>query len=179
LRRAVLLTLLAGCSCAVSAAPSPSPTPAPHAPTPAPSASGSPSALAHASTTAKETPDEWTQASRVFEQLSPDQKTKFLENLDQWKAMSPEEQELFRDRELFRRQKIASEIQDALGKSGLHLDDDQREVYVLRYTQERRKIEEELRKETDHKRQLMVADMLARLKVEFSGTPVPAPSAQP
>ncbi len=90
--------------------------------------------------------------------------------------MSPEEQELFRDRELFRRQKIAAEIQDALGKSGLHLDDDQREVYVLRYTQERRKIEEELHKEMDHKRQLMVSDLLARLKVEFSATPTPGPT---
>jgi dsDNA-binding SOS-regulon protein len=124
-------------------------------------------------------PAEWTEASRMFEQLTPDQKNKFLENLDQWKAMSPEEQELFRDRELFRRQKIASEIQDALGKSGLHLDDDQREVYVLRYTQERRKIEEALRKEMDHQRQVMVADMLARLKVEFSSTPAPAPTTPP
>jgi dsDNA-binding SOS-regulon protein len=115
----------------------------------------------------------------MFDQLTPDQKSKFLDNLNQWKAMSPEEQELFRDRELFRRQKIASEIQDALGKSGLHLDDDQREVYVLRYTQERRKIEEALHKEMDHQRQVMVADMLARLKVEFSATPTPGPATPP
>ncbi len=93
--------------------------------------------------------------------------------------MTPEEQELFRDRELFRREKIAEEIQDALNKSGLKLDDDQREVYALRYTQERRKIEEALRKEMDQKRQLMVGDMLSRLKIEFSGTPAPAGKAIP
>ena len=90
--------------------------------------------------------------------------------------MPPEEQELFRDRELFRREKIAQEIQQAIIKSGLRLDDDQREVYALRYTQERRKIEEALRKEMDQKRQWMVGDMLARLKIEFAPTPAPAGS---
>jgi len=122
-------------------------------------------------------PDEWTQARRLFEQLSPDQQKKFLENLDQWKSMPPEEQELFRDRELFRREKVAQEIQEAITKSNLRLDNDQREVYALRYTQERRKIEEALRKEMDQKRQSMVNDMLTRLKVEFAPTPTPPPPA--
>jgi len=93
--------------------------------------------------------------------------------------MPPEEQELFRDRELFRREKIAQEIQDAITKSGLRLDDDQREVYALRYAQERRKIEEALRQELDQKRQAMVGDMLTRLKIEFSATPPPSPKATP
>ena len=117
-------------------------------------------------------PDEWTEARRLFEQLSPDQQKKFLDNLDQWKTMPPEEQELFRDRELFRREKIAQEIQARINKSGLHLDDDQREVMrcATRRSAEDRGI---LRKETDQKRQSMVNEMLARLKVEFSATPTP------
>ena len=118
-------------------------------------------------------PDEWAEARRLFEQLSPDQQKKFFDNLDQWKAMSPEEQELFRDRELFRREKIAQEIQEAITKSNLHLDNDQREVYALRYTQERRKIEEVLRKQTDKQRETMVTEMLTRLKCEFSSTAPP------
>jgi predicted glutamine amidotransferase len=143
---------------------------------------GQASPMSQASASAKpkpSKPDEWTQARRLFEQLSPDQQKKFLENLDQWKSMPPEVQELFRDRELFRREKIAQEIQDAIGKSNLHLDNDQREVYALRYTQERRKIEEALRKEMDQKRQSMLTDMLGRLKVEFSPTSAPQPSAKP
>jgi hypothetical protein len=118
-------------------------------------------------------PDEWGDARKVFEQLSPDQQKKFVDNLGQWKALPPEEQELLRDRDLLQRVKIAQEIQEGLNKSGLHLDEDQREVYALRYTQERRKIEEALRKEMDQKRQGMVNDMLGRLKLEFS-TPPPA-----
>ena len=90
--------------------------------------------------------------------------------------MPAEERELLRDRDLFRREKIAQEIQDAISKSGLRLNDDQREVYALRYTQERRKIEEALHKEMDEKRQSMVGDMMTRLKVEFAVTPTPKPT---
>ena len=93
--------------------------------------------------------------------------------------MSPEEQELFRDRELFRNAKIAQEIQQAITRSGLRLDDDEREVYALRYTQERRKIEESLRKEMDQKRSAMVNEMLGKLKMEFGGSSAPAPKATP
>jgi dsDNA-binding SOS-regulon protein len=166
-----------------SAAPTPSPAPVTPAPLPAPARIpnfAAPTPAARPSPTAQPKPpkpDEWTEARHLFEQLSPDQKNKFLDNLDQWKAMSPEEQELFRDRELFRREKIAQEIQEAINKSGLKLDDDQREVFALRYTQERRKIEEALRKEMDQKRQSMVGDMLSRLKVEFTGTPAPGGKA--
>ena len=123
-------------------------------------------------------PDEWDQARRLFEQLSPEQKQKFRENFQAWKNMPSAQQDLFRDREAFRREKVAQEIQDAINKSNLHLDADRREVYALRYTQERRKIEDRLRKETDQKRQGMVTEMLGRLKREFApATPAPAPSA--
>ena len=145
--------------------------------TPSPSPDASPVAKSSSSPKPKTlNPDAWAEARSIFEQFTPDQQKKFLDNLDQWKAMSPEEQELYRDRELFRREKIAEEIQDAITKSGLKLDDDQRAVFALRYTQERRKIEEALRKEMDAERQTMVNDMMGRLKLEFSTTtPIPMP----
>jgi hypothetical protein len=143
-------------------------------PTPSPAIVSGSTAAAHSSPAAHDpVPAQWAEAQHIFDQLSEDQKKKFLDNLNQWKAMSPEEQELYRDRELFRRQKITQEIQDAITKSGLHLDDDQREVFTLRYTQERRKIEEALRKEMDEQRQSMVTDMLSHLKGEFSSPPPP------
>ena len=150
-----VLTLLAPAWRTAWADPTPSPTPHP---TPA------------AKSKASEKPDQWSDARRFFMQLSPVQQQKFFDNLEQWKAMSPEEQALLRDQDVIRRQRMAQEIQDAIAKSGLNLDDDQREVYALRYSQERRKIEDELRKETQAKRQVMVADMLVRLKAEFSGS---------
>jgi hypothetical protein len=171
LTRAALLAALLPALRSASAAPTPSPSPVTPPPGPA-----LPAPAAHPSPTPQPKPDQWTEARRLFEQLPLDQQKKFLDNLNQWKAMSPEEQELLRDRELFRREKIAQEIQEAIDNSGLRLDNDQREVYALRYTQERRKIEEAIREETDAKRQAMVSDMLARLKLEFSPTPKkPAP----
>lgn len=185
-RAAAFCLLAAVISRAACAAPTPSPSPAPPGPAPAPSITPSP----HPPTPAAQPspgltkpkppkPDEWSEARRLFEQLSPDQQKKFLDNLGQWKNMPPEEQELFRDRELFRREKIAQEIQQAINKSGLRLDEDQREVYALRYTQERRKIEEALRKEMDQKRQSMVAEMLDRLKREFAASAAPASKPAP
>jgi hypothetical protein len=142
------------------------------APTASPSPASSPDPTAKASPSASPAKlDEWIAAHQVFEQMSPDAQKKFLDNLEQWRAMSPEEQELYRDREIFRNQHIGQEINDAITKSGLKLDDDEREVFALRYTQERRKIEESLHKEIDAQRQAMITDMLARLKAEFSGTP--------
>ena len=162
---------------AANAKPSPSPGPGPkplkaapvsHPPRP-------PAPQPDAGKSKPQNPDEWNEARRLFDQLSPDQKKKFIDNLDQWKSMPRYEQDLLRDRELYRNQKMAQEIQDALNKSGLRLSEDQREVYALRYTQERRKIEDALRREMDQKRQTMVSDMLDRLKVEFSQ---PSPAAQ-
>jgi hypothetical protein len=168
--------MLANPSPTPTATPAVTPAPARPTPTPAKPAQARPTPgkpAPQAASKPKQQQDEWNETRRMFEQLSPDQQKRFLDNLDQWKTMSPEEQELFRDQDLIRREKIALEIQDAINKSGLKLDEDQREVYALRYTQERRKIEEELRKEMDQKRNGMVSEMLSRLKIEFAATPTP------
>jgi len=171
---AILFTLVPPLQSACAApTPSPSPSPAPAGVPNAPPPAVQPTPIAKPKAPKPAKSDEWTEARRLFEQLSADQQKKFLDNLDQWKTMPAEERELLRDRDLFRREKIAQEIQEAINKSGLHLNDDQREVYALRYTQERRKIEEALHKEMDQKRQSMVGEMLARLKVEFLATPTP------
>ena len=73
-----------------------------------------------------------------------------------------------------RRKKIAEEIERAIGESGLNLDGDRRALFAKRYGEERRKVEEQLRKELEEKRQPLVKDIVARLKAEFSAeTPAP------
>ena len=125
-------------------------------------------------------PDELEEGRRFFEQLSPEQRQRIRDNLERWQNMPPEERNDMREREQFRREKIAQEIEESLRKSGLQLDTDHREVYALRYAQERRKIEDQLRKEVEAKRRPMMRDMLERLKNEFNhfnSTPTPSPSA--
>lgn len=122
--------------------------------------------------------DQFEDARRIFEKLSPDDRRRFADNFQRWKEMPPEEQNALRDREQFRRERIAQEINRSIQKSGLQLDRDRREVYALRYAQERRKIEEQLRKQMESERATKLAEMLERLKVEFSSAaPTPSPSA--
>ena len=75
------------------------------------------------------------------------------------------------DREGFRRKKIAEEIDHAIGETGLNLEGERRALFARRYGEERRKVEEQLRKELEEKRQPLLKDIIARLKAEFSAEP--------
>jgi len=113
-----------------------------------------------------------------LEQMSPEDRQHFQENWQRWKQMGANEQKDWQNRAKDDRERMKKVIDDAIQKTGLKLDDDQREVFVLRYRQERRKIEEQLHQEMDAKRESEIADMLQRLKSEFSTPkPTPAPAA--
>ena len=128
--------------------------------------------------------NEFDDSRKFFEHLSPEQREKFQENYQRWQEMTPEERKAIRDRDENRRQRILQEIDKAIAASGLQLDKDSREMYILRYTQERRRIEEKLQKEMEEKRKPLLQEMNNRLKQEFNGvssgksTPAPA-GAQP
>jgi hypothetical protein len=115
---------------------------------------------------------------KKMDQMSPEEREHFQENWKRWKQMGDGERKDWQQRAMDERERIKKVIDDTISKLGLKLDDDQREVFVLRYRQERRKIEEQLRSEMDAKRQAEVNEMLQRLKVEFS-TPKPAPAPAP
>ena len=119
---------------------------------------------------------------RRFEKLSPEQRERFRENLQRWQQMPPEERQELRQEEQRRRQRMQREIEQTIKAAGLELTPDQRQVFALRYVQERRKIEEKLRREMEAKRRPMLEEMTAQLKQEFSAakpSATPAPSASP
>ena len=75
------------------------------------------------------------------------------------------------------KQNRRKEIEEAIRSTGLQLDPDRRQVFVLRYAQERRKIEEQLRSEMEQKRQTMLREMIVNLvdnaqKHTPGGTPI-------
>ena len=116
-------------------------------------------------------------ARKLFDRLTPEEREKFKENFERWKALPPEERQALLMHEKMHREKMEQEIGEAIKTSGLQLDKDRREVYVLRYTQERRKIEERIRREMDEKRRPLLKEMTERLKTEFSApTESPSPS---
>ena len=60
---------------------------------------------------------------------------------------------------------------EAYQKSGLRLNEDGRELFRKLYLQERRKLEEQIAKETQEKRQKGDAAIVEKLKKEFANLP--------
>lgn len=113
--------------------------------------------------------------------MSPEERQRFEKNWEHWKAMDDHERQEWKQRAMEARQRMKQTVDQAIAELGLQLTDDQRQVFTLRYFQERRKIEEELCKEMSAKRDQMLSDMLQRLKTEFNDpkSASPAPNASP
>lgn len=122
---------------------------------------------------------EFNDVRRAIDQLSPEQRQRFMENFKRWASLPPEERKVLADREMMRRKKMDESIQGALKEAGLQLEGERRAHFVRRYSEERRKLEEQLRKEIDDKRAAMLKEILARLKAEFSTSPAPAQPEHP
>ena len=116
---------------------------------------------------------------KALETLTPEQRKRFQENFQRWANLSPEQKKALRDREEVRKQVMEQEVQSAIQESGLQLDGDRRDQFARRYTEERRVIEEQLRKEMAEKRRPLVHALIGRLKTEFSSedTSSAAPAA--
>jgi hypothetical protein len=108
---------------------------------------------------------------RSFEQLTPEQQQRFLQNYHRWEDLTSEEREILRQRHRMREKKRDEDTAEALQKSGLHLNEDQRERFRKRYQQERRKLEEQLLKETQERRQAGNTAIIEQLRKEFSSGP--------
>ncbi len=117
---------------------------------------------------------------KALEALTPEQRLKFKDNFIRWINLSPDEKRALREREEGRKKRMVEETEAAIQEAGLALEPHQRAKFAKRYAEERRRIEEKLRKENDEKRAPLVRDVIAQLKLEFSGTapvastPVPA-----
>jgi len=114
---------------------------------------------------------------KSIEQLSPEQQEKVLQNLHRWQALSPEERDYIRQQEHVRHIKQEEAATEAYQKSGLHLTEAQRTQFRKRYVEERRKLEEEVAKESQQKRTAGNSTIVEQLKKEFSTSkPSPSPS---
>lgn len=103
-----------------------------------------------------------------FKKLPPESQERFRQNWSRWREMDPKEREKLMERGLQDREKVEDVIAKALRDSGLELTPDQREVFRLRYRQERRKLEEQLRDEVTKMRDERVKTMIERLQEEFA-----------
>lgn len=117
---------------------------------------------------------EFGNVRRALEALAPEQRQRFVENLKRWSNLPPEEKKALADRDGFRRKKMTEDIDAAIRNAGVELEGERRALFAKRYVEERRKLEEQLRKELEEKREPMLKELTARLKAEFSAN-APAP----
>jgi hypothetical protein len=117
---------------------------------------------------------EFENVRRALDALTPEQRKRFQENFQRWANLPPEEKKALRDREAVRKKFMQQEVEVVLRESGLQLEGERREQFFKRYALERRKIEEQLRKETSEKRKPLVRELIERLRSEFAA---PAPVA--
>ena len=116
------------------------------------------------------------EAQRRIEQLPPEEREAFKRNLKVWRDLSPDEREAVRKAA---DERTRTEIEKAYQESGLHLDKDRREVFGLRYRQERRKLERELQDKLEAERAHRLPGIVEELKREFAEKPGPPPTVTP
>ena len=117
-----------------------------------------------------ESTPEFENVRKALDALTPEQRKRFQVNFWRWTNLSPDEKKALRDRQEMQKKVMQQEVQAAIAESGLQLEGERREQFARRYSQERRRIEEQLRRETMEKRKPLVKDLVARLKTEFGGS---------
>ena len=117
--------------------------------------------------------------------MPPEARQNFQRNAQLWMQMSPEQRNLMRQRETMRRQIITREADAAVRDSGLQLNPQERARFESRYIQERRKVEQSLRKQIETERQKEIPALIQQLRKEFqldepaksSAKPAPSPKS--
>jgi Protein of unknown function (DUF3106) len=113
-----------------------------------------------------------------WKNLTPEERQELRKNFERWQQLSPDKKHALRERARFREERMKNDIEEAIQKSGLQLNEEQREVFAVRYRQERRKIEEKIRAEMEQRRRPMINEMIVELKKEFSTTASPTPNPE-
>ena len=108
------------------------------------------------------------QAKKEFEKMTPEQRQKFWGNFKVWLDMPAEQRERATKMHEDRFQRARDEIRGIIEKAELNLDDAQKKRFTERYFEERKLVEEKLRKEFDERRKPLLTELEEKLKAEFS-----------
>lgn len=116
------------------------------------------------------------QENQRWQQMSPADQQRFRSNAERWHRMPVGTQRVFRAREIVRQERLKRDAEAAVRDSGLQMESEKRAQFEQRYVEERKRIEQQLRRELREKRKREMEPMVVRLKKEFA-QPSSAPSA--
>lgn len=106
-------------------------------------------------------------AMHELQKLSPEKRADLWRTVWTVLNLPPEKRQMLLGMDDDRRKMAREEIERAISDNGLQLDEERKKAFVTRYFEERRAIEEALRKESEDKRRQLLGAMRARLKQEF------------
>lgn len=134
-------------------------------------------------------PTSWWKKQPKLKFVPPERRPEFWRNWQTWHQMTSEERRAMRKDIVRFRHYIHKEAENALARSGLTLDDENKRWFILRYIQERRNLERDLKKqmraERDRRLPQIEKDLtkefweLQNLQKEFGSSAAPLPSPMP
>ncbi len=111
--------------------------------------------------------------------LTPEENAAYERNLARWQALPLEDKREIRG---LVTERMQEEMEKAYTNSGLNLSGDQREIFAVRYRQERRQLERDIQEKAAVERARRMPEIMDRLRHEFgpgapsvSGASRPAP----
>jgi hypothetical protein len=114
-------------------------------------------------------------ARQAFQQMNPEERQRWMQRFKEFAELPLEKKKEIFDRIEYGRRKMREDVEAAVKESGLTLNDEQKKKFSERYFEERKKLEEDLRKQMEEMRRPKVQALIERLKQEFaaqsSGTP--------
>jgi hypothetical protein len=110
-------------------------------------------------------------AMHELQKLSPEKRAELWRAV--WTVMNlpADKRQMLLGMEEERRKMAREEIERSMSDNGLQLDEERKKAFARRYFEERRAIEEMLRKESEEKRRQLISAMRVRLKQEFGSAP--------
>lgn len=112
---------------------------------------------------------------QALQQLTPEERQRFLRRLKEFADLPPEKKKELYDRTEYFRRKMREDVEAAMRQSGLNLTDEQKKKFAERYFEERKAIEEDLRKQVEELRKPRLHALAEKLKQEFAAQPATAP----
>ena len=116
---------------------------------------------------------DFQKAREAMRELTPEERKKWIENFRRWQDLPPPAKQALLDRQEQFQKRMREDLDNALKQSGLQLNDEQRKRFAERYTEERRRIEEDLRRQMEEQRRPRVDALVEKLKLEFSAPSAP------
>jgi hypothetical protein len=107
-------------------------------------------------------------ARQALQQLTPEERQRFLQRIKEFSELPPEKKKEIFERGEYYRRKMREDVEAAIKESGLNLTDEQKKKFAERYFEERKTIEEALRKQMEELRKPKLHVLVDKLRQEFA-----------